>query len=383
MKVVAVTGTNGKTTTASYINEILKTAGYRTAVYTTAFLEIDRQVEPNKTHMTVNSQAGVQKFFARARKADTDWVILEVTSHALDQGRIDGIKVEIAVVTNLTQEHLDYHQTMENYATAKARLLDRPYAPKYCILNADDGWFDFFVGQSSGEVVSFGENKDADLRLTGYDLSAKGSALTARYKEEHLAFTSKLIGKFNAYNALAAAAVGLSADLSRETVEKGIASLDSVPGRMEPVVAGQPFSVIVDYAITPDALENVLSALQEVTKGKVIIVFGATGDRDKTKRQPMGKVVGKLADKIFLTDDETYTEDAETIRQEVYKGIKSAKAEKKTKVLDDRREAIKQAFAAAKKGDTVLLTGLGHQDYRNMGGRKEPWDEREVARELL
>lgn len=383
MKVVAVTGTNGKTTTASYINEILKTAGYKTAVYTTAFLEVDVQQTPNRTHMTVSSQGAVQKFFSRARRADVDWVILEVTSHALDQGRIDGVKVEIAVVTNLTQEHLDYHSTMEDYAAAKARLLSRIYAPKYCVLNADDKWFEFFRERSTGKVVSFGENKNADLRMTGYDLSAKGSSLTARYRGEHVAFTSKLIGKFNAYNALAAAAAGLAAGLEKDKVGQGIAALESVPGRMEPVTAGQDFSVIVDYAITPDALENVLSALQDVTRGKVIIVFGATGDRDKTKRAPMGKIVGKHADRIFLTDDETYSEDAESIRQEVYKGIKSAKAGAKTKVLDDRREAIKQAFQAAKKGDTVLLTGLGHQDYRNMGGKKEPWVEKEVAESIL
>jgi UDP-N-acetylmuramoyl-L-alanyl-D-glutamate--2,6-diaminopimelate ligase len=383
MKVVAVTGTNGKTTTCSYINQMFNSAGLKTAVYTTAYVEIDGRREPNRTHMTVSSEAAVQKFFAAARKAGVDWVIMEVTSHALDQGRGDGIKAKIAVVTNLTQEHLDYHKTMEAYAEAKARLLNPPYSPKWCILNTDDEWFNFFKDHSGGQVLGYGEKPQADLRLTAYDLSAHGSSLTARYKDEHIAFTSQLIGKFNAYNALAAYGVGLVAGLDKKQIGQGIAALESVPGRMEQVNAGQPFNVIVDYAVTPDALENVLIATKEITKGKVMIVFGATGDRDKTKRAPMGELVAGLADRIFLTDDETYTEDPEAIRAQVYEGVKKAKAESKTTVVADRRKAIKAAFAAARAGDTVLLTGMGHQDYRNMGVKKEAWDEREVAKEEL
>lgn len=383
IKVIAVTGTNGKTTTASYINSVLQAAGRQTAVYTTAYFEINGQRQPNRTHMTVSSERAVQKFFAEARAADADWAVMEITSHALDQERGRGIKVDVAVVTNLTQEHLDYHKTMENYAAAKARLLGKPYSPKWCVLNTDDKWFGYFKERAEGQVIGFGESSKADLRLTAYDLSPNGSSLTARYQDQHLAFTSQLIGKFNAYNALAAYSVGLAAGLDPEEIGKGIASLESVPGRMEQVNAGQKFNVIVDFALTPDALENVLTALREITPGKVSIVFGATGERDKTKRPPMGEVVGRLADRIFLTDDETYGEDPAAIRDQVYKGIKKAKAESKTEVLDDRREAIRHAFKAAKKGDTVLLTGIGHADYRIMGGRKEPWDEREIAFEEL
>ncbi len=383
MKVIAVTGTNGKTTTVSYINSMLRTSGLTTAVYTTAYTEINGVRSPNRTHMTVPSQRALQKFFAESRKAGVDWVILEITSHALDQGRIHGVKVEIAVITNLTQEHLDYHKTMEAYAAAKARLLGKIYSPKWCVLNADDEWFDYFKSKSSGELISYGEKPGASLRLTAYDLSAHGSSLAARYKGEHIAFTSGLIGKFNAYNALAAYATGLAAGLSGAQIEKGIASLTSVPGRMEQVNGGQKFSVIVDYAVTPDALKNVLIALKEITKGSLIIVFSATGDRDKTKRVPMGEIAARLADRIFLTDDETYNEDPDAIRRQVYEGIKRGKAEVKTAIVDDRRAAIRQALTAAKPSDTVLLTGIGHQDYRNMGGKKVAWDEREVALEEL
>lgn len=196
-------------------------------------------------------------------------MILEVTSHALDQNRIDGVTVEIAVVTNLTQEHLDYHGTMERYAEAKARLLSSRYKTKWAILNADDAWFDYFSKHNSGKLISYGENTDADLQLTAYDLSAHGSSLTARYTDEHIAFTSNLIGKFNAYNALAAYGVGIAAGLDRAVISQGIAALESVAGRMEQVSAGQKFSVIVDYALTPDALENVLAALREITKGRL------------------------------------------------------------------------------------------------------------------
>lgn len=386
MHIIAVTGTNGKTTTASYINAMLKHAGLKTAIYTTAFIEVDGDNRPNRTHLTISHQSVVQKFLAEARDAKVDWVILEVTSHALDQGRIDGTPVEIAAITNLTQEHLDYHGTMQAYASAKALLLKPPYSPKYCVLNADDEWFDFFKSEAEtaeSQIISYGEDKDADLRLTSTDLSAQGFSITARYDSEHTAFTSQLVGKFNAYNALAAYGVGKAVGLTQQQIEQGLGALKSVPGRMEPVKAGQPFSVVVDFAITPDALEHVLQALKEITKGKVAIVFGSTGDRDKTKRGPMGEVVGKLADRIYLTDDETYTEDPEIIRDEVYAGIKAVKAQTKTTVLEDRREAIRLAFKQAKAGDTVLLTGIGNEDYRNMGGKKVPWDEREVAREEL
>ncbi len=201
LRIIAITGTNGKTTTASYVNAIMRTAGLKTAIYTTAFIEIGGVRSPNRSHMTISSQAALQRFFADAKTAAVDWVILEITSHALDQERIAGIHVEIAAITNLTQEHLDYHGTMEAYAAAKARLLGQKYDPKWCVLNADDEWFEYFRGRSSGQVLSYGEASGAGLQFTGYDLSGHGSSLTARYQEEHIAFTTRLIGKFNAYNA--------------------------------------------------------------------------------------------------------------------------------------------------------------------------------------
>lgn len=384
LRVIAVTGTNGKTTTGSYISEMLKASGQKVAVYTTAYFEIGDKKVPNRSHMTVTSQSDVQRFLSRAKKAKVDFVVLEFTSHALDQGRIAGVPIEIAVMTNLTQDHLDYHGTMEKYAAAKALLFSK-HNPKFSILNRDDEWYDYFAKRAHGVQISYGAHIDADMQLTGNDSTALGSSFTARYNKQHLAGTTHMVGMFNIYNALAASAVGFALGFSQSDIMKGIANLEAVPGRMEAIDEGQSFKVLVDFAYTPDSLLKSLTTLRAITpaKGKVRIVFGATGDRDATKRPAMGEVVAKHADAIYLTDDETYTEDPQAIRDAVYKGIKKGKGTAKTKVIDDRLDAIKQAFKDAKPGDVVLLAGIGHEDYRNMGGKKLPWDEREIAREQL
>lgn len=383
MRVIAVTGTNGKTTTSSYISSVLKAANYRVAVYTTAYYDINGSVTPNRNHMTVTSQADVQRFFKRAKRAAVDFVVLEVTSHALEQRRVMGVPIEVAVMTNLTQDHLDYHGTMEKYALAKARLFGDEYMSKHVILNSDDDWYDFFAKRARVTPITYGSDSLATIQLTRHDSTDTGSSFTARMGSKHLAGTTRLIGLFNIYNALAAVSVGIALKIDMDIIMKGVAALDTVPGRMESIDEGQEFAVLVDFAYTPDALFNALKTLREITPGNIRIVFGATGDRDASKRPAMGETVGRNADIIYLTDDETYTEDPKTIRDAVYKGIIKAKAQDKTQVFDDRLEAIKRAFRDAKRGDVVLLAGIGHEDYRNMGGQKLPWDEREVARREL
>lgn len=383
LNVIAITGTNGKTTTASYINSVLQASGLKTAVYTTAFYEIAGKRTPNRTHMTVTSQRSVQSFYSRAKKAGVDWVILEVTSHALVQGRIAGTKVDIAVMTNLTQDHLDYHGTMEKYAEAKALLFGKKYGAKYAILNHDDQWYGFFAKRSAGSVLSYGKDSKSAIKLVESSLSAAGSSFTVEFSSVRQQMKTQLLGMFNIYNAVAAAGVGFALGLKPESIAEGVANLSAVPGRMEQIDEGQNFSVLVDFAYTPDALLNALTTLRPMTSDKLRIVFGATGDRDASKRPLMGKVVAEHADAIYLTDDETYTEDPKSIRDAVYEGIKAGKGASKTQVFDDRLDAIKQAFQDAKKGDIVLLTGIGHEDYRNMGGKKIPWDERQIARNIL
>jgi UDP-N-acetylmuramoyl-L-alanyl-D-glutamate--2,6-diaminopimelate ligase len=384
MRVIAVTGTNGKSTTCVYINEVLKAAGYKTATLTTVFYEFGGKKSPNKTHYTIDRQSIVQSFFARAKKSDVDFVILEVTSHALDQDRIMGVPVEIAVITNLTQDHLDYHGTMKNYARAKLKLL-RNYYAKWAVLNADNKWYEYFSQRSLARVYSFGKKPSANAKLSSIKLAKDYSEAKLIADDEEVILKTNLLGEFNLYNAAAAASVGLILGLDPKLITKGIARIEGLSGRLEEINPGgrHSFKVFVDFAITPDAIKESLKTLKEIYAGKIRIVFGATGDRDKSKRQKMGEAAAKYADFIYLTDDETYTEDPEKIREEVYVGIKKAKAGKKTKIIADRGEAIKTAIKEAKKGDTVLITGLGHEDSRNMGGKHIPWRDQEVARKIL
>lgn len=382
-RVIAVTGTNGKTTTCTYVNEMLKSAGYKTAMFTTALIEMSGEQKVNKTHRTVPLTADLLNFFKTAKAKGVDFIILETTSQALHQHKLLGIPVEVAVMTNLTQDHLDYHTTMTAYAAAKARLFNRYTNPKEVILNRDDEWYGAFKKAAVGRVNSYGTDKRSSIVMESIQLSPKGSEVRLNYQGVKTKFSTSLLGKFNAYNAAAAASVGLVLGIDEAEVAKGVAALKSVPGRMESVDEGQGFDVIVDYAHTPDALKNVLSTLQEIARGRVLLVFGATGDRDKTKRPQMGQIAAEHADLIFLTDDETYTENPDAIRRAVLDGIEAAGGKAKTKEIADREAAIKDAFKSAKKGDVVVLAGIGHQDYRAMGGKKEPWDERDVARKLL
>lgn len=382
LRVIAVTGTNGKTSTASYINEVLKAGGYKTALMTTAFVEIAGKYEPSRSTYTLQKQSEAQRFLRRAKNTDADFVILEVTSHALHQDRIMGIPVEIGVLTNLTQEHLDYHKTMANYAAAKA-LLFQKYGAKHAVLNADSDWFGFFRDTARCEVFSYGRTKASNLRIANIKLTSNGSSAEATYSRQKINIKPKLLGEFNIYNAAAAAAVGLLLHIEPAKIEVGVAKLTQISGRMEEINEGQDFRVLVDFAVTPDAIERVLQSLQKVAKGKVRIVFGATGDRDKTKRPAMGEAAADYADFIYLTDDETYTEDAAAIRTDVLKGIQKAGGSKKTKEIGDRGEAIKAALTDAKKGDIVLITGMGHEDSRNLGGKAVPWQDQQVARKFL
>jgi UDP-N-acetylmuramyl-tripeptide synthetase len=381
LRVIAVTGTNGKTTTCCYINEVLKGGGYRTAMYTTAVIGMDGKSRLNKTHRTVPLTAELVSFLKQAKAAQVDFVILETTSMALHQHKTLGIPVEIAVMTNFTQDHLDYHKSMEKYAEAKARLFGLYANPKFCVLNRDDEWFDYFKKRSVGKVVTYGKAEKSTVRIGTMKLGNNGSVWAIREHGVTTELKTGIPGAFNVYNATAAVSVGKLLGLSTEQLQVGAAKLHNVPGRMEKVEAGQDFTVLVDYAHTPDALENVLKAARALTRQRVLLVFGATGDRDKVKRPLMGRIAAKHADMVYLTDDETYTEDPEAIREAVHEGIE---AEKGTYTeIPDRREAIEKALASARTGDVVILAGIGHQDTRNMGGVQKPWLEAEIAEKLL
>jgi len=255
--------------------------------------------------------------------------------------------------------------------------------PKYCILNGNDEWYPYFLKQSVGQVTSYGQAADCDFKISKIVQEGEGSSWQISHQGQPVLLQTQLSALFNIYNATAAAAVGLVLGLEPGTIRNGIDNVALVPGRMESIKMGQNFTVWVDFAVTPDALQKVLEAARHTAKRQVSVVFGATGDRDKTKRPIMGAIAAKYADNIYLTDDETYTEDPDTIREAVFAGIEQAGGAKKTVVIADREKAIQSAFKHAKKGDVVVLAGMGHENFRNMGGKNIPWDEREIARRLL
>lgn len=383
LKVIGVTGTNGKTTTTNYINEILKEAGLKTAMFSTALIEIAGQTKHNELNATVPDMATLMRFFQDARKARVDYVLLEVSSHALHQHKLDGVKFTAAVMTNITQDHLDYHKTMEEYAAAKAKLFKGK--PKYIVLNRDDEWFEFFdAQQASVHKISYGEHAEAEARIDYTKLYKKGSeARLVIDGSTKLELATALPGRYNIHNMTAAASLAYLLGIELEDITEGVANLESIPGRYERAVEGLGFDVIVDYAHTPDALEKVLEAARSITKKRLILILGIDGDRDQAKRPIMGEIAAKMTDRILLTDLESHSEDPASIRAMLFEGIERAGGSAKTTEIDDRREAIKKALSIAKAGDTVIMTGLGHERFRIMKDGPMPWNDADVVRELV
>lgn len=382
-QVIMITGTNGKTTTATMIAEILRAAGHTVGVNTTAFSQIGDEVTPKQGSRTLEDIFELQAMFAKMKQAGCHYIVLEATSQGLVQHRLWGVPCDVAVMTNLTQDHLDYHGTMEHYAAAKARLFAAK--PRLIVLNRDDEWFDYFNQYNAGErKVTYGTSRGATTQITDADMNQKGSDVTLVFEDTHkLVFHTHLPGKFNVYNATAAATVGYYLQFEPEYIAKGLAALKTVPGRMERIDEGQRFEVLVDYAHTPDALQNALETTRHLTKGKLWVVFGATGNRDKAKRPIMGEIAAKNADRIILTDDEPYNEDPAAIRTAVMEGIKAGGGEVKTVEVGDRGEAIKKAITEARPRDAVIITGMGHESVRAVGGKKIPWSDVAIARKAL
>lgn len=384
LRVIAVTGTNGKTTTVNYINEILKEAGHKTAMFSTATIEVAGKARRNDLNATVASTAKMQAFFREAKNARVDFVVMEFPSHAIHQYKLYGVPVEMAIMTNLTQDHLDYHGTMEAYAEVKGRLFAGD--PKFIVLNRDDEWFDYFNKfQPTAQKITYGKHEEAEAHIDKLKLYRKGSEATVTIDHQtKLELATNLPGEFNIYNMTAAVSAAYLLGVKLKDIVEGIANLEAIPGRFERIEAGQPYDVVVDYAHTPDGLEKLLTAARSITKNRVILVFGATGDRDKGKRPTMGEIAAKHADRIFLTDEESYNEDPEQIRQMVFDGIEGVKGgAMKTTEIADRRDAIEKALSVATKGDTVLITGMGHEVYRIVAGERIPWNDSDVVREIL
>lgn len=380
LKIIAITGTNGKTTTANYINAILKEAGLKTALFSTAIIEMAGKSELNNLNLTTDTTAHMQKFFTRARRNKVDYVIIEAPSQALDQHKLDKIPIYMAIMTNLTEDHIDYHKTMDVYAAAKSILFQNE--PPYIILNHDDAWFEYFNQFSAGKIkVTYGQDKLADICIKQNKLYKKGTEATlVMDKKEDLEVATHLPGEFNAYNMAAAVAAASLLDINPPEIQDGLASLESLPGRFERVANSRGLDIVVDYAHTPDGLERLLKSAKAITSGRIILVFGSMGERDRTKRPIMGRIAAENADLIYVTDEENDKEPRAAIRAEIIQGMPESD---KIHEVEGREQAIKQALAAAKKDDIVLVTGLGHETYRLLDGKRISWSDQDIIRQLL
>lgn len=382
MKMIGITGTNGKTTTSHLIEFFLNQAQKPTALIGTLYARWQGYQE-TATHTTPFA-VDLQKQLANAVLAKNEYTVMEVSSHALDQGRVKGCHFDVAVFTNLTQDHLDYHQDMDDYFRAKSILFSPEYLQGKAIINYDDSYGQKLINKlNSDQVWSYSvTNSEADLYTSNLEYQATGVKGILHTPKGEIEFVSPLVGQFNLANLLAAVGVILSLDLDLQIVADNLPSFEGVPGRMErvQVVENQEITVIVDYAHTPDSLENLLKASRPFIPAKMICVFGCGGDRDRTKRPIMGKVVADLADVAVVTSDNPRTEDPQRILDDILTGIPKSV---EPMVISDRALAIKKAIETAKAGDGVLIAGKGHEDYQILGTEKIHFDDREEAKKVL
>jgi UDP-N-acetylmuramoyl-L-alanyl-D-glutamate--2,6-diaminopimelate ligase len=396
MRVIGITGTNGKTTTSFMVRSILMAAGRQTGMLTTVSFSFGDQLVQNQMNMTTISPFLMQKYLKQMRRAGCTDVVLETTSHAIDQYRIWGIHYEVLALTNITHDHLDYHGTMAQYVATKKKLFAKPH--RVSVINNDDPAFDDFwhLTGMAGRKISYGlEHRGVDVTARKVLTEGVGTLLTLVVPQGQVAVDLHLPGEFNVSNALCAAAIALGLDIPLNIIKEGLETVTQVPGRMEQVTLPDiktklPFTVILDYAHTPDALEKVYKALRGSVKGRIISVLGATGDRDKTKRPILGALAGRFADIAIITDEEPYTEDPKEILEAVAIGVPRGATKERPKKVDEtffkvtqRLGAIEKAIDLAEKGDLVLVTGMGDQSYRVVGREHVPWSDREAIQSAL
>ncbi len=381
LRLVGITGTNGKTTTAYLLDSVFRATGEPSAMVGTIVYQIaDLEVSGERT---TPEAPDIQRLLLRAVNARCRYAVIEVSSHAIDLKRVYGCDFAAAVFTNLTQDHLDYHKTMETYFEVKRRLFEGATGrlPEYGVINRDDPRGLELLQSLSYPCLSYGLSSAADVYPESLDLLGSGLRFTALTPAGPVRIQSELIGRTNAYNLLACVATAVAFGIDRAAIEQGVFSCRAVPGRFEAIREGQDFTVIVDYAHTPDALKNVLQTAHQLGPRRVITVFGCGGDRDPGKRGPMGHVAAELSDYVVLTSDNPRGEDPEEIIRQVAAGI--PKAHVAVVKMADRRQAIGLALEEAQAGDLVLIAGKGHESYQVIGTQSVPFDDREVARELL
>ncbi len=385
LRVCGVTGTNGKTSVTHLIEHILARSGRTVGLIGTLGARIGEAEFPGSR--TTPEASDLQELLAEMVRRGAGYAVMEVSSHALDLHRVAGCEYDAAVFTNLTQDHLDYHKSMEQYLTAKGKLFQclgqggRKTGRKYAVINADDAAAEQLKAWTGVNSVTYGLRSEADYRAINVDNHPSGVEFDVQFPGGQVQLKLKTPGMFTVYNALASFAVGMQEGLEPEFISSALAEVKGVPGRFELVEGKQPFSVIVDYAHTPDSLENVLNTAREFARGKLITVFGCGGDRDRSKRPVMGEIAARLSDLAVLTSDNPRSEDPMAIIRDVKQGMDRVTRGYLTE--SDRHQAIMLACSKAASGDIVLIAGKGHEDYQEINGNKLPFDDRAVAKECL
>lgn len=387
LKVIGVTGTNGKTSTCFMIHRMLYEAGFKVGLMTTVAYGAGMDIKPQMTHMTSATVPVLMRRVKELKAQGIEWLVLETTSHALAQHRVWGVPYSVAVMTNITHEHLSYHGTFERYVAAKRMLFTQTNRNRaglrIGIVNADDPNAEVF-SKSIAHPITYGVER-GDIKAENIKLSDKNVQYDTSLDDTKYHINCNIPGSFNVYNSLATVCVGHALGLTKEQVEQGIAALEGVEGRMTPIDEGQDFTVIVDYAHSPDSFEKLFSDLKPVVKGKLIVLFGSLGGGDKGKRPLQGELAGKYADEVIVCEEDDRKEDPDRIMEDIATGVEKVgkKRDQNLFLVHDRTEAINFAVNRAKKGDTVLLLGKGHEKTIEHADGEHPWDEIGTAHNAL
>ncbi len=379
MNIIGITGTNGKTTTSYLIESILRSSGRNVGVIgTIAYRFSGRHI---KADMTTPESLELMKLLRDMADEGIRDVVMEVSSHSLSQGRVKDCPFKIAVFTNITRDHLDYHGSIRSYFDAKKRLF-LEYDPEFCVINRDDPYGEILIKEIRKEkLVTYGL-EDADIVAKDIEIDKEGiKAEILLPDKEKIKINSKLIGRFNLYNLLASVSACYLFGIGKDEIEEGVSKFGGVPGRMELIKNGDSPYVIVDYAHTPDALLNVIKTIKDIFQARIITVFGCGGERDKGKREIMGRIAGSLSDLVIITSDNPRSEDPYSIMKQIEKGVKSVSENYLLEL--DRKEAIRKAIEISKKEDVILVAGKGHEDYQIIGNKRIPFEDRGIVKELL
>jgi len=388
LRMIGVTGTNGKTTTTYLLRSILQEAGFKVGIIGTIQNSIGERIIPTKN--TTPDVIDLQSLLAEMVASGMDYVVMEVSSHALAQERVIGCEFDVAIFTNMTQDHLDFHINFENYLAAKTKLFEMLSAAsnvksgKTAIINTDDKASEFILSHTACKKITYGITNDTQLKAQNTDIQANGSRFDITGDFGLLNLELKITGLFNVYNVLSAVGAALAEGIDSQIIKTALEKFQSVPGRFELVDAGQPFSVIVDYAHTPDGLENILKTAQQIAKQRIIVVFGCGGDRDRTKRPIMGKIAAQYSHVVIATSDNPRSEEPEQILEEIEVGIKEGLTDGKiyNKIID-RRQAIAHALHIAQRDDIVIIAGKGHENYQILKDKTISFDDKEVVKEII